>query len=113
MSIRKATAFLSIAAVAFAACSGGGATPAASSAAPASAPAASTAASSAPSAAAAACHVGVSWPTFQEERYGLRDEPGLKGAVEAGGGTYTGTDGKNSAETQASNIATLIASGIN
>ena len=34
MSIRKATAFLSIAAVAFAACSGGGATPAASSAAP-------------------------------------------------------------------------------
>ena len=75
----KATAFLSIAAVAFAACSGGGATPAASSAAPASAPAASTAPSSAASAAATACHVGVAWATFQEERYGLRDEPGAQG----------------------------------
>src|SRR4051794_5426110 len=29
------------------------------------------------SAAATACHVGVSWPTFQEERYGLRDEPSI------------------------------------
>ena len=113
MSIRKATAFLSIAAVAFAACSGGGATPAASSAAPASAPAASTAASSAPSAAATACHVGVSWPTFQEERYGLRDEPGLKGAVEKGGGTYTGNDAKLSPETQAANVEALIAAGVN
>jgi len=70
-------------------------------------------ATTAPTTAAAACKVGVAWATFQEERYGLRDEPGLKGAVEAGGGTYVGNDAKNSAETQASNISTLISSGIN
>src|SRR4029077_5418126 len=79
----------------------------------AAATAAAATATAVPSAAASTCKVGVAWATFQEERYGLRDEPGLKGAVEAGGGTYVGTDGKNSAETQASNIATLIASGIN
>ncbi|MEP6639768.1 MAG: substrate-binding domain-containing protein [Chloroflexota bacterium] len=55
----------------------------------------------------------MAWSTFQEERYGLRDEPGLKGAVLAGGGTYVGNDAKNSAETQASNVATLISSGVN
>jgi len=57
--------------------------------------------------------VGVAWPTFQEERYGLRDEPGLKGAVEAGGGTYTGNDAKLSPETQAANVEALIAAGVN
>ena len=112
MSIRKATAFLSIAAVAFAACSGGGATPSASTAAPASAPPAASSGSGG-SQAAGACHVGVSWPTFQEERYGLRDEPGLKGAVEAGGGTYTGNDAKLSPETQAANVEALISAGVN
>ena len=54
-----------------------------------------------------------SWPTFQEERYGLRDEPGLKGAVEAGGGTYTGNDAKLSPETQAANVEALISAGVN
>jgi D-xylose transport system substrate-binding protein len=113
MSIRKVAAIMSIAAVAFAAC-GGGATPSPSAAAsaPASTPAASAPASAPGSAAAAACHVGVSWPTFQEERYGLRDEPGLKGAVEAGGGTYTGNDAKLSPETQAANVEALIAANV-
>jgi D-xylose transport system substrate-binding protein len=114
MSIRKVAAIMSIAAVAFAAC-GGGATPSPSTAAsaPASEPAASAPASAPGSAAAADCHVGVSWPTFQEERYGLRDEPGLKGAVEAGGGTYTGNDAKLSPETQAANVEALISAGVN
>jgi D-xylose transport system substrate-binding protein len=103
---------LSIVAIALAACNGGGATTAPSAAAPTTA--ASAAAPSAEgSAAAAACKVGVAWATFQEERYGLRDEPGLKGAVEAGGGTYVGNDAKLSPETQAANVESLIASGVN
>jgi len=65
------------------------------------------------SAAATGCKVGVAWSTFQEERYGLRDEPGLKGAVEAGGGSYIGNDAKNNADTQASNVAALLAAGVN
>jgi len=113
MSFRKAAAIVSIAAMAVTACSGGASTAPSSAAASGTPAAPSTGAGASSSAAASGCKVGVAWATFQEERYGLRDEPGLKGAVEAGGGSYTGTDGKNSAETQASNIATLIASGIN
>ena len=92
MSIRKGAAIAAVAAMVFAACGGS--------------------ASSAPSA-AEPCKVGVAWATFQEERYGLRDEPGLKGAVEAGGGTYVGNDAKLSPETQASNVESLIAAGVN
>ena len=55
------------------------------------------------------CTVGVSWFTFQEERYGLRDEPGIKAALEAGGAEYISNDGKNSAEIQAANVENLIA----
>ncbi len=113
MSIRRMAAILSIAAMAFAACSSGSASSAPSAAA-STAPttAASTAASVAPSA-ASACKVGVSWFTFQEERYGLRDQPALKAAVEAGGGEYIANDAKNSAETQTTNVETLIAQGAN
>jgi len=106
VSIRKSAAVLSIVAIAFAAC-GGGATTAPSVAATAGAPTA------VPSAAAKACKVGVAWATFQEERYGLRDEPALKGAVEAGGGTYVGNDAKLSPETQASNVEALLAANVN
>jgi D-xylose transport system substrate-binding protein len=57
--------------------------------------------------------VGVAWATFQEERYGLRDEPGVKAALAAGGAEYvSGGDGQNKAETQASQIATLLAANI-
>lgn len=91
MKLSKGAAILSIAAVALAACNSG----------------------TSPSEAAAECKVGVAWATFQEERYGLRDEPSLKAAVEAGGGTYTGNDAKLSPETQASNVESLIASGVN
>jgi len=114
VSIGKTAAILSIAAIAFAACSGSSATKAPSAAASAApSAAASEAASAAPSDAMAPCKVGVAWATFQEERYGLRDEPALKGAVEAGGGTYVGNDAKLSPETQAANVESLIASGVN
>jgi D-xylose transport system substrate-binding protein len=55
----------------------------------------------------------VSWNNFQEERWGKFDEPALKAAIEAGGGTYTSNDAKSSAETQASNVEALIANGAN
>src|SRR4026209_2874561 len=61
-----------------------------------------------------ACKVGVAWATFQEERYGLRDEPGIKAALAAGGAEYiSGGDGQNKAEVQATQIATLLAAKIN
>jgi D-xylose transport system substrate-binding protein len=99
--IRKSVALMAIAAIAVAACSG---------------PAGSTGpgASAGGSAAATACKVGVAWATSQEERYKLRDEPAVKGAVEAGGGTYlSGGDAQNKADIQASQIATLLASNVN
>ena len=58
------------------------------------------------------CHVGVAWATFQEERYGLRDKPGIEAALEAAGAQLTDNDAANSAETQASNVEALLDAGI-
>jgi len=112
MSIRRLTASLGVVVVVFAACS----TPAATTA-PTTAPstaasvAPSTAASVEPSEAAAGCTVGVSWNNYQEERWAKWDEPALKAAIEAGGGTYVSNDAKSSAETQATNVEQLITDG--
>jgi len=57
------------------------------------------------------CVVGVSWNNYQEERWAKWDEPALKAAIEAGGGTYISNDAKSSAETQASNLENLISQG--
>ncbi len=57
------------------------------------------------------CTVGVSWNNYQEERWAKWDEPAIKAAVEAGGGTYISNDAKSSAETQASNLENLISQG--
>jgi D-xylose transport system substrate-binding protein len=57
------------------------------------------------------CVVGVSWNNYQEERWAKWDEPALKAAIEAGGGTYVSNDAKSSAETQASNLENLISQG--
>ncbi len=89
MSVRKTAAILSVAAIVFAACGGGTATKAPT-----------------------ACKVGVAWATFQEERYSLRDEPGIKAALAAGGAEYIGNDAKLSPETQAANVEALIAAGV-
>jgi D-xylose transport system substrate-binding protein len=59
------------------------------------------------------CVVGVSWNNYQEERWAKWDEPALKAAIEAGGGTYVSNDAKSSAETQASNLDNLISQGAN
>jgi D-xylose transport system substrate-binding protein len=59
------------------------------------------------------CVVGVSWNNYQEERWAKWDEPALKDAIEAGGGSYVSNDAKSSAETQASNVENLIAQGAN
>ena len=58
------------------------------------------------------CVVGVSWNNYQEERWAKFDEPAIKAAVEAGGGT-TLERRQSSAETQASNIENLISQGAN
>ena len=91
MSTRRLAAILPIVAIVVAACT-----------------------SSSPGASAGAgCKVGVAWATFQEPRYGQRDEPGIKAALEAGGAEYiSGGDAQNKAETQASQIATLLAANI-
>jgi D-xylose transport system substrate-binding protein len=57
------------------------------------------------------CTVGVSWNNYQEERWAKWDEPALKAAIEAGGGTYISNDAKSSAETQATNLENLISQG--
>ena len=59
------------------------------------------------------CVVGVSWNNYQEERWAKWDEPALKEAIEAGGGSYVSNDAKSSAETQASNVENLISQGAN
>jgi D-xylose transport system substrate-binding protein len=55
----------------------------------------------------------VSWNNYQEERWAKWDEPALKAAIEAGGGSYVSNDAKSSAETQASNMENLISQGAN
>jgi len=59
------------------------------------------------------CVVGVSWNNYQEERWAKWDEPALKDAIEAGGGSYVSNDAKSSAETQATNVENLISQGAN
>ncbi|NCZ91282.1 MAG: hypothetical protein EBY96_02415, partial [Actinobacteria bacterium] len=48
---------------------------------------------------------------YQEERWAKWDEPAIKAAIEAAGGTYISNDAKSSAETQASNLENLISQG--
>jgi len=108
MLYRRMAGFAAVVAIVAAACSSA----ASPSAAPGSeAPAATQAPASAPASAAAACTVGVSWNNYQEERWAKWDEPALKAAIEAGGGTYISNDAKSSAETQASNVENLISQG--
>jgi D-xylose transport system substrate-binding protein len=57
------------------------------------------------------CTVGVSWNNYEQPRWANWDEPAIKTAVEAGGGTYISNDAKSSAETQASNVENLISQG--
>jgi D-xylose transport system substrate-binding protein len=87
VSIRRAAAILPIMAIVLGACAGPGAS------------------------GTGDCKVGVAWATFQEERYGLRDEPGIKAALE-GKAEYVSNDAKNTNETQAANVEALIAANV-
>jgi D-xylose transport system substrate-binding protein len=99
LSIRKTAAGLTVLAIILAACQ------ASASGSPEESAGGSQAASG-------GCLVGVAWATFQEERYSLRDEPGIQGALEAGGAEYIGNIADNSNETQISNVEALLAAGI-
>jgi len=104
---RRLIALASAAVFALGACTGGGASSSPSG--PASAPPSVAAPSS--TTAAGGCVVGVSWNNYQEERWAKWDEPAIKAAVEAAGGTYVPADAKSSAETQLTNIENLISQG--
>ncbi len=113
MSIRRLTAISAIVVLTLAACTSGGASPAASEPA-ASVPAASEpAASASASAAAGECTVGVSWNNFQQPRWAAHDEPGIKDTVEAGGGTYISADANLSTEQQLTDVTTMLSQGAN
>lgn len=103
MSIRRTAVGLTVLTVILAACS-----PSASESPTGSEPAASGSGG----ASAADCKVGVAWATFQEERYGLRDEPGILSALDAVGAEYISNDAANSNETQVSNVEALLAADI-
>jgi len=53
----------------------------------------------------------VSWNNYNEERWAKWDEPDMKAAIEAGGGTYISTDAGSSAEQQIADVEQLIAQG--
>ncbi len=115
MFSRRLAVLIAVLGLVLAACSGGsGATTAPTTGGATTAPASEPAASQPPaSAAAGECVVGVSWNNYQEERWAKWDEPALKAAIEAGGGSYISNDAKSSAETQATNVENLIAQGAN
>ena len=54
------------------------------------------------------CLVGVSWNNYDQERWKKADEPAIKKAIAAGGGTYTSTDAKDSTDQQNKDIQTLV-----
>ncbi|MET0663320.1 MAG: substrate-binding domain-containing protein [Ilumatobacteraceae bacterium] len=115
MRIKKVAAAAAVAGLVLVAC---GSDDDSSSTADTTAGSAAPAGSEAPAGTGAAggggdCVVGVSWNNFQEERWGKFDEPAMKAAIEAGGGSYVSNDAKSSAETQASNVENLISQGAN
>ncbi len=100
MGTRRLAAFISVAAVALTACTGGtGASPSASTAASGSQPATSD------------CVVGVSWNNFQQPRWAATDEPNIKKVVEDAGGKYIKADANLSNEQQLTDVDNLIAQG--
>lgn len=62
--------------------------------------------------AGAGCKVGVSWNNYDQERWKKADEPAIKAAVEAAGGTYVKTDARDSSEQQLTDIDSLIGQGV-
>jgi len=57
------------------------------------------------------CVVGVSWNNYSQERWKKADEPAMKKAIEAAGGSYIRADANDKAEQQLTDIDTLINQG--
>ena len=55
--------------------------------------------------------IGVSWGSFQEERWKI-DEAAIKAAIEAAGDTYVSADAESSSAKQLTDIESLISQGI-
>jgi D-xylose transport system substrate-binding protein len=55
--------------------------------------------------------IGVSWASFQEERWKI-DEAAMVAAIEANGDTYVSSDAESSAAKQLTDIEALIAQGV-
>ncbi len=98
MLLRRMAAITAVAAVILAACSTPGTSGSASG-------------SSGASAGGEGCVVGVSWNDYDQERWKKADEPAIKGAVEAAGGSYIKTDARDSSEQQITDIDSLINQG--
>ena len=99
VQFRRVTALLPAVAILLAACAG----PAATNP-PTGAPATSTPA-------AEGCVVGVSWNNYQQPRWAKADEPAIKAAIEAEGGTYISADAGSSEEQQIADVENLISQG--
>ena len=56
--------------------------------------------------------IGVSWASFQEERWKI-DEAAMIAAIEAAGNTYVSADAQSSSEKQLSDVDALISQGVN
>ena len=56
--------------------------------------------------------IGVSWASFQEERWKI-DEAAMKAAIEAAGDEYVSSDAESSSAKQLTDIEALIAQGVN
>ena len=56
--------------------------------------------------------IGVSWASFQEERWKI-DEAAMIVAIEAAGNTYVSADAQSSSEKQLSDVDALISQGVN
>jgi D-xylose transport system substrate-binding protein len=57
------------------------------------------------------CTVGVSWNNYQQERWAKADEPAMKGAIEAGGGSYIRADARDDESIQLTDVDSLINQG--
>lgn len=101
MPFRRLAVVTAAAAMILAACSNG----------PGASAGASAGGSAGGSAAGTACTVGVSWNDYDQERWKKADEPAIKAAIEAAGGSYIKTDARDSSEQQITDIDTLINQG--
>jgi D-xylose transport system substrate-binding protein len=98
MRIPRLAALWAVVAIVLAACTGGGASPSSSAGG---------------STGATACKVGVSWNNYEQPRWAATDQPNIKSAIEAAGGTYTEAFAEDDATQQLTDVENLINQDIN